>query len=471
MIFTLALWAIAIFILYSNSDNKTNKWIAICFLISSIGTFKEFMMDRVVPILLDKYPHTGYDFYLSVDSCLTAFLYLASPLAFITVSLFFAEYNKLEKHIIPLVQFFTCLLIAIILIIYDPINFKYYQLHSKDFWYVMSSFNIGYVVVGCIIMFRNVRHEFDIQIRRRKRIIMKVFLVPYFFWLFSIFIIHTLDISGLKKVWKDNVYLIIGVLIFYLYMAYKEGFMGLKVSFVKYDWNSQMKSISSSTQYINHMLKNHANKISWSIDSIRSKIVCDQLEELDIIERTAKQLVSFTERTNKFLSPKVAGNDLCGTGDLIFKALEAFKLLQKCNVNISVDCQEDILLKCDAEAVTEVIYNLLKNSSEAILTTGNIIVTAGRKNDGYCIEIIDDGIGITKDQINQIFQPFYTTKKNNINFGIGLSYCKSVMQAHDGSIHVSSQKGLTSFMLYFPKKRIIRKEAGMIEQNNQNFSG
>ncbi len=470
MIFTLALWAIAIFILYSNSDNKTNKWIAICFLISSTGTFKEFIMDSVVPILLDKYPHIGYDFYLSVDSCLTAFLYLASPFAFITMSMFFANYNKVEKRIIPLVQFFTGILIVILLIIYDPIYFKYYQLNSKDFWYVMSSYNIGYVVAGCIIMFRNVRHEFDIQIRRRKRITMKVFLVPYFFWLFSIFIIHTLDVSGLKKVWKDNVYLIIGVLLFYLYMAYKEGFMGLKVSFVKYDWNSQMKSISSSTQYINHMLKNHANKISWSIASIRSKIAYEQLEELDIIERTAKQLVNFTERTNKFLSPKVAGNDLCGAADLIFKALEAFKLLQNSSVNISMDCQEDIYIKCDADAVIEVIYNLLKNSSEAILEEGNISISAGRKNDGYCIEVTDDGLGIPKDQINQVFLPFYTTKKNNINFGIGLSYCKSVMQAHDGSIHVFSQKGLTKFLLYFPKKRIKRKEAGKHEQQDQNFS-
>ena len=135
----------------------------------------------------------------------------------------------------------------------------------------MSSLNVGYAITGCFIMFKNVKNEATFEIKRRKKITLSVLLLPYYYWLITIFVIHTFELNSLKKVWEDNVYIVALVLLLYAYLVYKEGFMGLKMSFVKYDWNSQNQSISSSTQYINHMLKNQATKINWSVDSIRKK--------------------------------------------------------------------------------------------------------------------------------------------------------------------------------------------------------
>ncbi len=458
MIFTLILWAFAIFFLYSGSNNKQNKWIAICFLVSSIGTLKEYFMDSIVPILIVIYSGISYQVYVVIDSWLTAVLYLLSPLCFITMTMYFAECQRVDKRIIRLVQTITVLIIVTLLIIYNPNYFKYYQHHQIDFWYVMSAYNILYAIAGCIIMFRGLSHESDIRIRRKKRIAMEIFLFPYFFWLFSIFVVHALDISILKQVWRGNVNLVILVLLYYIYMAYKEGLMGLRVSLVKYDWNSQLRSINTSTQYINHMLKNHATKISWSVDNLRKRLGSNQIEELDIIERSTKQLIDFTECTNKCLTPKQAGDELCSASTLIYEALEAFKPLQRETVRIVENVVEDMLIRCDTQSLVEVIYNIIKNASEAITDCGKIVISAYKKNDGYCIEIMDDGIGISIEQIDNLFTPFYTTKKNNINFGIGLPYCKSVVQAHDGSIQVSSRNSATSFILYFPAKRIRRKE-------------
>lgn len=457
MILTLGLWAIAGFLLYSGSGNRTNRWMAICFLVTSVGTFKEFLLENIVPLMLESYPAIGYDFYVAVDSCLISVLYLLSPLCIITMSLLFANYDRHKKRIVTLVQAGTILLIIAILFIYKPINFKYYQLHSKSFWYVMSAYNIGYAVWGFISILGGIRREEDMAVRRRKRIILKVFSIPYLFWLVSVFIIHTFDFDGLKKLWKGNVYLILGLLLFYAYMAYKEGFMGLKVSLVKYDWNSQMQLMGPGTQYINHMVKNQETKISWSVDSIRKKLGSSPMEELDIIERATGQLVVFTERTNKCLAPKSAGEDVRSAAELIEEALEASRQIYAESANVSVDIKEDVLIECDANDIVEVICNILRNSAEAISIGGNIAVAAFRKNDGYCIEVTDDGAGIAREQMSQLFMPFYTTKKNNTNFGIGLSYCKSVMQAHDGRITAYSQKGITKFTLFFPMKSIKRK--------------
>lgn len=433
---------------------------AICLLITSIGTLKEYLIKNLVPMLIQIYPDVSSDLYVHIDSCLVAVLYLVLPLCFITMAMFFSGFDKLENKIIPLVQFCTFILILILLIIYRPDYFNYFQKNRRDFWYSMSAYNIGYGIAGFIIAIRSIIHQMDLHIRRQKRLILKVFFVPYLFKLFSIFIIKTLNINGLKIVLNSNMHLIIIGVAFYTYMAYKEGFMGLKVLLVKNDWISQMQSISSSTQYINHMLKNQANKITWSVANIRKKLGDEQMEELDIIERSAGHLVHFTERTNKCLVPKLAGSDLCSASKLIFEALEAFSPLRKDSIEITTDCKDDIFIKCDAEEIIEVIYNLVKNSSEAISCKGIIKVSGYKKNDGYCIEIFDDGIGIAKEQMSQLFIPFYTTKKNNVNFGIGLSYCKSVMQAHGGSISVFSQKGITKFILYFPLKRLKKKEVG-----------
>ncbi|OPX44094.1 sensor protein ZraS [Ruminiclostridium hungatei] len=460
MILTLGLWAIAGFLLYSGGGNRTNRWMAFCFLVTSVGTFKEFLLENIVPLLLESYPAISYDFYVTVDSCLISVLYLLSPLCIITMSLLFANYDRRKKATVPLVQAGTILIIIVILFIYHPTNFKYYQLHSKSFWYVMSAYNIGYAVWGFIAMLGGIVREEDMAVKRRKRIILKAFSLPYFFWLFAVFIIHALDFEGLKKLWKGNVYLILGLLLFYAYMAYKEGFMGLKVSLVKYDWNSQMQIMGPGTQYINHMVKNQATKISWSVDSIRKKLGDTRLEELDIIERATGQLVGFTERTNKCLAPKYAGKDVRSASGLISEAMETLRQICAGTANISVELREDVFIECDARDIVEVICNILRNSAEAISCGGNIAVSAFRKKDGYFIEVTDDGAGIARDQMNQLFMPFYTTKKNNTNFGIGLSYCKSVMQAHDGSITAYSQKGITKFTLFFPLKRIKRKEFG-----------
>lgn len=459
MIFTIALWVIAAFIFFSDRHNKINRWFAYCYLLSSLGTLKEFFIDGVAPVLVSRYPQIEMAAYVTANSYATAFLYLFSPLCFITLSMKFSDMDKNNKKAFIIIQLLTALIISTYIVIYPPAQFKFYQLNRIDFWYCMSAYNVGYAVIGSIFMFRNVKYEGAYEIKRRKRIILEALLLPYYYCMITIFIIHTLEFNSLKKIWKDNIYLVAAVLIFYIYIAYKEGFMGVKISFTKYDWNSEMQSVNTSTQYINHMLKNHVTKINWSMDNIRKKMEDNQLEELDIIERSTKQLITFTEKTNKCLSPKMAGDELCCSSNLIYEALEACNLQQGKNISITVENKDEAFIICDEQSIVEVIHNIIMNAFEAIAQNGHIKISSFYNKKIFCIKITDNGVGITEEQMKQIFKPFYTTKKNNINFGVGLSYCKNVMQAHNGSIEVISDKKTgTKFILNFPLKRIKSKE-------------
>ncbi len=459
MIFSIALWVIAAFIFFSDRYNKINRWFAYCYLLASLGTFKEFFMDAVVPVLLHQYPQVEMAAYVTANSYVTAFLYLISPHCFITLSMRFSDLDKNRKKVFLVIQLFTVLLISTFIFIYPPAQFKFFQLNRIDFWYCMSAYNVGYAVIGSILMFRSVNKESSYEIKRRKRIILEVLLLPYYYCIITIFIIHTLDLDGLKKIWKNNIYLVAVVLLFYIYIAYKEGFMGVKISFTKYDWHSEMQTANASTQYINHMLKNQIAKISWSMDNIREKLGNSSPEELDIIDRSVKQLNAFTEKTNKCFSPQTAGNELCCSTNLIDQALESCQLPLTKNIQVTVRKKAEAFLLCDAAAITEVLHNIIMNASEAVSQNGCIDISSFYDKKSFCIKITDNGIGIAPDQIKQIFKPFYTTKRNNANFGIGLSYCKSVIQVHQGSIEVISDKNTgTQFILHFPLKRITSKE-------------
>ena len=73
---------------------------------------------------------------------------------------------------------------------------------------------------------------------------------------------------------------------------------------------------------------------------------------------------------------------------------------------------------------------------------------AYKQDDQVCIEITDNGKGISEEILDQIFTPFFTTRKDGS--GIGLSLARQVMQMHNGSINVNSQAGeYTTIILSF----------------------
>ena len=104
----------------------------------------------------------------------------------------------------------------------------------------------------------------------------------------------------------------------------------------------------------------------------------------------------------------------------------------------------------DADKIQEVMLNLMLNSISAIKEKGNINIELQKKNKKE-LEIIlsDDGAGIKKDHISQIFNPFFTTKSRGT--GLGLSICKKIIEAHKGTFKVKSEEGKgTTFHILLP---------------------
>jgi len=125
--------------------------------------------------------------------------------------------------------------------------------------------------------------------------------------------------------------------------------------------------------------------------------------------------------------------------------------LARSGVKIILDIDSPKLqLMADEKLIEQTIINLVKNSVFALEQRKNpeIRLKAFSLGDQLNIEISDNGRGISKEIIDNIFTPFFTTRKEGS--GIGLSLARQVMQMHNGSINVTSLEGeYTTFMLSF----------------------
>ncbi len=97
-----------------------------------------------------------------------------------------------------------------------------------------------------------------------------------------------------------------------------------------------------------------------------------------------------------------------------------------------------------------VFSNLILNAIQAIDDKGKIMIQIFDSDDDVTIEVIDNGHGIKKENIQHIFEPLFTTKQNGT--GLGLASCKAVIENHNGVIDCTSivNKG-TVFTIKLPK--------------------
>ena len=113
----------------------------------------------------------------------------------------------------------------------------------------------------------------------------------------------------------------------------------------------------------------------------------------------------------------------------------------------------DFNLVCDISWMREALTNILKNASEHVLEKGCITIT-GDDNPVYkMIEITDNGPGISKHDIKNIFKRFYSTSSSKNSMGIGLNMARIIVEKHNGKIEVDSVVGkYTTFKIIFIKR-------------------
>jgi signal transduction histidine kinase len=108
---------------------------------------------------------------------------------------------------------------------------------------------------------------------------------------------------------------------------------------------------------------------------------------------------------------------------------------------------------CFSSQLNQVFMNLLHNAIQAIAGKGDIWVRTRADGDRVVVEIRDNGVGIPKENMPKIFDPFFTSKEVGKGTGLGLSITYGIVERHEGKIEVTSEVGQgTTFRVTLPLK-------------------
>lgn len=210
---------------------------------------------------------------------------------------------------------------------------------------------------------------------------------------------------------------------------------------------------------IAHEIKNPLTNIHLSIAELRMILSDKDSKEdpedfISIIERNGKRINILIEdllNATRF--------DTINIGDLYVHDLlnETFLHVQDRaklkEIIIEKNIQENILIKGDKEKLMIALLNILVNAIEAITdNNGKLKISTTVNDENVNLTISDNGKGIPQQDLNKLFEPFFTSKQGGT--GLGLTATHTIISKHDGSIKVTSEvnKG-TTFFITLPLKK------------------
>ncbi len=180
----------------------------------------------------------------------------------------------------------------------------------------------------------------------------------------------------------------------------------------------------------------------------------DTLNELSkglkIIKKRSYHLTSFVDTYRKLAElplPKKTEFDLT---TIVSNTLALFQQeFNSKNIEVNFENNKSFNINADKQQIEQVIINLLSNCLYALEQTETpaIDLEIAKENKRTSLSISDNGIGISNEIKDNIFVPYFTTRKNGS--GIGLTLSKSILESHGGTVFFISEKGNTTFTLSF----------------------
>jgi len=140
---------------------------------------------------------------------------------------------------------------------------------------------------------------------------------------------------------------------------------------------------------------------------------------------------------------------------------------RKDNIEVKITVPDDLCLSVVRGQIEQVLLNLMINSRQAMLPRGGTLTIDGQcRTDGVVlIKVTDTGCGIEPEKISRIFEPFFSTKTNEVRpdlrgTGLGLSVCKDIIESHNGNINVESEPDRgTTFTIILPSCQTVTSPA------------
>lgn len=219
--------------------------------------------------------------------------------------------------------------------------------------------------------------------------------------------------------------------------------------------------IGQLTTSLAHEIRNPLSSVKMNIQILLKNVAFDgndkrRMEimstEISRLEKILAEMLDFAKPLRLYLEPTSINDIIESCIDIMDVKIKEKGILVKKKYSKRIP-----LIMLDRDKIEQAVINVLLNSVEALSEEGEIGILTGKEvsNSGSVrVEIIDNGPGITEEDLLYVFDPFFSNKKKGT--GLGLANAKKIIEAHGGTVSLTSrQKQGIHFCLTIPAKKII----------------
>ena len=211
-----------------------------------------------------------------------------------------------------------------------------------------------------------------------------------------------------------------------------------------------------------HSIRNPLTSVKMRLFSLSRSLDFDhnQKEDFDVISEEIGHIDNILQNFLEFSRPPRLKLQSVSPSDVVDQAVQLLEhRLESYQVVVTIQRSNRLpLIKADPEQLKEVLVNLIVNACESMDPGGSMVISEEEKSESAlgrvaAIRLKDNGPGISESMLDEIFQPFFTTKEEGT--GLGLSIAVRVIEEHHGRLDVESEEGKGStFIITLPIKEL-----------------
>lgn len=220
-------------------------------------------------------------------------------------------------------------------------------------------------------------------------------------------------------------------------------------------WAEKLSMTGKIARSIAHEVRNPLTNLSLALEQLKDEVP-EEVEDADlyfnIIDRNAKRIGTLVTELLNSSKPKSLQLKEQSLNEVVRDSLKLIKdriKLQNMTLKEQYEASlPDIAL--DQDQIRIALLNIFINAIEAMKPDkGRLVIRTYQEEDQVFLQVADNGRGIPKENLDKLFEPFFTAKKGGM--GLGLTTFQNIIQSHLGKVKVTSEPGVgTSFFVSFP---------------------
>ena len=209
--------------------------------------------------------------------------------------------------------------------------------------------------------------------------------------------------------------------------------------------SEKMAAIGQLAAGIAHEIRNPLAGISGSIQLLQNDADSSEQNKklMKIVIKEIDRLNNLITEFLDFARPEAPMEDQVKFKSLLMEVLQIVKNNNQTDrsVDLLINCDETVTIKGNWDKLKQAFLNLIMNAFQAMedVESPKLRINVKKESSSVCVSLKDNGIGMSEELKEKIFEPFHTTKQKGT--GLGLAITHSIMESHGGHIQVESEKG------------------------------